>query len=321
MYDQANELRQLVRHEAHAAASRTGRRPLLVTATGGKGGVGTTTIAVNLAVALAQQGRRTTLIDADSSGGASLLCRLKERDTLAEVLSARRTVREVLQPGPGGILVLPGAWGTSRPPDDSPAARQRLLDGLRGLESQADVIVADAGSGLGPVVQSLWQAADAVLMVTTPELPAVMGTYGSIKALSTESLLVPIHLLVNAAPDPATAEAVHDRIALACLRFLAVPVARAGHVSSDPQAAAAGGAGSVFVTAAPGCRAAQQVQALAAYVMALSSAGLRPVRPPMSRRIAGDGTQSGFRVQGSGEKCRSSPEPQVAILRTLDPGP
>jgi flagellar biosynthesis protein FlhG len=263
-YDQANQLRQLVRHEARLAGPAPGDRPALVTVTGGKGGVGTTTLAVNLAVALARAGHRTVLVDADLDGGdASLRCKLAERYSVADVLVARRTVREVLQPGPGGIQVVPGIWGLAGPPDDSPAARQRLIDGLAGLANQADFLVADAGNGLGPMVRSLWQAADMVLMVATPELPSVMVTYASIKALSAGNLLVPIHLLVNQAREAPVAEEVHGRIAAACLRFLAIPVTRAGHLPADPQVAACGQSGKALMIAAPQCPAALELQRLA----------------------------------------------------------
>ncbi len=286
MNDQASELRQLVRQQARLAAGRPDRHPGLVAVLGGKGGVGTTTVAVNLAVALAAQGHRAVLADADLGGGdASLLCRLEHRYSVADVLAGRRTVREVLQPGPGGTQVLPGVWGAAAPLDDSPPARQRLVDGLRGLANLADVIVADAGNRISPLVRSLWRAADLVLAVATPELPAVMDTYAAVKTLTAEDLLVPIHLVVNQAPSEEAAEEAHDRLARTCLRFLAVPVTRAGHVAADPQAAAAGRAGRVLVAASPDGPAARQVRQLAGYVASALPAAGRRKSPPMGRRI------------------------------------
>lgn len=285
MNDQASELRQLVRQQARLAAGQPDRHPGLVVALGGKGGVGTTTLAVNLAVALAAQGHRAVLADADLGGGdASLLCRLEHRYSVADVLAGRRTVREVLQPGPGGIQVLPGVWGAQTAVDDSPAARQRLVDGLRGLANLADVIVADAGNRIAPLVRSLWRAADLVLAVTSPELPAVMDTYAAIKTLTAEDLLVPVHLVVNQAPTEEAAEEAHDRLARTCLRFLAVPVTRAGHVAADPQAAAAGGT-RVLVAASPDGPAARQMRQLAGYVASSLPAAGRRKSPSMGRRI------------------------------------
>ena len=68
------------------------------------------------------------LVDADLSGAdAALLCGIESRDTIADVLSGRRSVHEVLQPGPAGIQVVPGIWSPGAIPDCSPAAQQRLL--------------------------------------------------------------------------------------------------------------------------------------------------------------------------------------------------
>lgn len=280
MRDQANQLRNLVEQETRLTASASRGQPVLVAVTAGKGGVGATTIALNLSVVLTRLGHRTLLVDADLDGAdASLLCRVEERYTVADVLSGRRTVREVLQPGPGGIQVLPGAWGLARPPDDSSPARQRLVEGLKGLGSQVGVIVADAGSGLRPMVGSLWRAADLVLIVSTPELPSVMDTYASIKVHSTSNLLVPIHLLVNQAPDESGAEDAHGRISTACLRLLAVPVTRAGHVVTDPQVAACGREGTPLSISAPRSAAAVQLEQLGRFVAAQFGAGTRPCRP------------------------------------------
>src|SRR5262245_34962276 len=97
MHDQADELRQLVRVSARSSDPPRGPQPLHVAVTGGKGGVGVTTIAVNLAVALAQNGRRTVLVDADFSGpDVAGMCRLDEGDSVADILAGRRTVHEVL---------------------------------------------------------------------------------------------------------------------------------------------------------------------------------------------------------------------------------
>ena len=286
MHDQANELRHLVRQETHLAASVPGDRPVLVAMTGGKGGVGTTTVAVNLAVALAHSGRRTVLVDADLDGGdASLMCRVEERYTVDDVLSARRTVREVLQPGPGGIQVLPGAWGLVTGPDDSLPARERLIEGLQGLGSQFDFVVIDAGNGLRSMVRSIWEASDMVLVVATPEPAAIMDTYASIKALSAGNVLVPVHLVLNQVPDESAAESAHARIASACLRFLSIPVTRAGHVVADPQVAACVREGKTPMFAAPECPASRELGLLAQFVADQSGAATRPPRARV-RRLA-----------------------------------
>jgi flagellar biosynthesis protein FlhG len=243
MVDQANVLRQLVRQHARGGRDAPRARPRLITVSGGKGGVGTTTVAVNLAVALAQQGRRALLVDADPDrGDASVLCRIEERYTVDDILLARRAVDEAIQPGPGGIHVLPGA----RPREDRDASgnlvRRRLFEPLYDMGDRFEFVVIDAGNGSNRVVKQAWQAADLVLLVATPELPSVMDAYASIKLLAGE-VTAPIHTLVNMAVSPAVAYDVHGRLARACWRFLGMTIASAGHLATDREVVLAGNAG------------------------------------------------------------------------------
>jgi flagellar biosynthesis protein FlhG len=258
MPDQANDLRKLVQHYAVPARPQPAARPGLLVVAGGKGGVGTTTIAVNLAVALGQRGTRTLLIDAAPSGDVATLCRIEPRHTLAEVLAGRRSVEETIQPGPEKIRVLPGAWGAEGLADFTAAAMDRILAQLPALAASIDMVVLDAGNFPGPVAQRCWLAADALLLVAIPQTTAVVDTYASIKLLAQRQRTDEIHLLVNMARDAETAADVYRRLAKVCRRFLAVQLEDAGHVPSDARVAAA-----AFAAAAPGCAASRQIGRLA----------------------------------------------------------
>lgn len=149
MTDQANELRRLVLRAGRTAPAAEGPRPQLVVVLGGKGGVGTTTIATRLAMALAQDGRRTVLIDADLDGpDVAALLRIEERHTLADVLLGARTVHEVLVRGPAGLLVAPGPWGRAATLERLTAAHERLVSELLALGPHAEHVIVDAGRSL-----------------------------------------------------------------------------------------------------------------------------------------------------------------------------
>jgi flagellar biosynthesis protein FlhG len=229
---------------AKARLQPTGPPPRLVVLAGGKGGVGTTTLAVKLSMALAQLGKRVVLVDAAlHRGDVAPLCGLHEDDNVADVLSARRTVHEVLQRGPAGIQIVPGAWAPSRPPENTPVAQQRLIQQLRDLGRHADIVLLDAGSGAGDTTRRYCQAADRGLLITTPEPVSIMDTYAAVKALSAESVSPPLEIVVNRAADAEQAQRVLARIDASSRRFLGRAIQAAGFVPEDPQWAAAGRSG------------------------------------------------------------------------------
>ena len=274
MHDQANTLRKLARHAA-ADSPAHGVRPAIVVVSGGKGGVGTTTVAVNLAAAAAQAGTRTVLLDADLHGGdAAMLCGLPERYTLADVLAGRCTMAEALQPGPCRLLVLAGAWGYEQPLDDPDAAGRRLLDQLATISPQADLAVFDAGNGCNRMLLQLARAAEAVLMVTTAQTPSVLGGYASIKALVRRGAAGPFHVLANRVASAAAGRDVHARLGEAGHRFLAVELHRAGDLPNDRTVAVAAKFHQPLPIAAPKSPAARQLTQLAENL----TAGLIPAR-------------------------------------------
>jgi flagellar biosynthesis protein FlhG len=233
MSDQAFHLRALVRAAAQADAGGAFPPPRKVVVGGGKGGAGTTTIAVNLSIALARLGSRVVLVDADMShADVAAYCQLEARDTIADVLSARRTVHEVLTRGPAGIQIVAGAWSSTSVPDCSPAAQDRLLAELDRLGRHADLVVLDVGSGLNHVIRRFWQAADSVLLVCTPDRVAIMDAYAAIKVLAANHEL-PVYTVANRA-DAHTGAQVHARLNGASERFLNRSILFAGHIADDP---------------------------------------------------------------------------------------
>jgi flagellar biosynthesis protein FlhG len=261
MDDQANRLRELVSQGSTPPSTDHRPGPRLIMVTGGRKGVGTTTVAVNLAIALMRKRRRTVLVDADPHHGhAARLCRVEAAHKPADSLQSRQTVLQLLRPGPGGLQVLPAAGALLNFSQASSAGHQWLVGQLQGLASQADWVVLDAGNGLNPQTDCVGQAADALLVITTPEVAAVMDAYASIKALAADRKSPPVYTLVNVASSRSAARQVHLRLAQACWRFLAVRVEGVGYVAEDPAVAAAGKAGAPFLLTSPRSRPARQIR-------------------------------------------------------------
>jgi flagellar biosynthesis protein FlhG len=242
MQDQANELRQLVREQAGISSAAQPAAPLVIVS-GGKGGVGTTTVAANLAIALARQGRRAVFVDADlDHGGHVQLASCEGHGSVVDVLAGRRGVHEVLERGPAGIQVLSGAWASGEVCEFSAGAHDRFVAELERLAPHAEVVVVDAGSSRSRFAQRLWQAATAVVVVTTTDASAIMSSYAAIKTLGRDEGERAIYTLVNLADDATESAQVLDRIAAACRKFLAVSARSAGGVSTLCEQGDPGGA-------------------------------------------------------------------------------
>jgi len=228
LMDQAQSLRSLV-------MKNTPRRARVVAVSSGKGGVGKTNIAVNVAIRLAKMGRKVVLLDADlGTANADVLCNVDARGNLAQVIAGRQTLAQTAVQAPGGFSLVPGASGLAQIAALDEFERQRLVQQMHGLEQDHDLILIDTGAGLAPNVLSFALSADQLLIVTTPEPTAVTDAYALIKTVAQQRSNVDVWLLANMVKDAAEGRAVYTRIDAVCRRFLDRSTRYAGYVVMDP---------------------------------------------------------------------------------------
>ena len=255
LHDQAAALRSMARARPRAT---------VIAVTSGKGGVGKSNVAVNLAIRFARSGKDCVLLDADLGlANADVLCNVDLPHNLSHVIARKRELRDVLVTAPGGFRLIGGASGLARMADLTDDDRRRLLEALAELEQQADVILIDTGAGISPNVLGFTRAADHVLVVTTPEPTAITDAYAVIKVVSRDPGQRRISLLVNQARSPAEARTVHDRIARVAKQFLGATVFDAGHVMADEAVPTAVRSRVPFVLSTPHCPAGQCITRLA----------------------------------------------------------
>jgi len=257
MSDQADILRHLVAGALRGPGPAAPNAPPLIAVSGAKGGVGATTVALNLAIALADQQQRVLLADVDfCRADVALYCGLHARQTTSDVLSGRCEVHETLINGPGGIRIAPGAWAAPTSMAARPAAQRRLIDQLRGFHEQADFVLLDLGCDTSEAAQRYWQAADCVLLVTTGDSVAVMDAYAAVKVAGANCVDPRIIVVVNQLQAEQDAADVHWRIDRSCRRFLGFDVAHGGGVPFDRNVPEALRTRTPLQTHAPDCPAA-----------------------------------------------------------------
>jgi flagellar biosynthesis protein FlhG len=260
MPDQAFRLRKLMHAGGRQADAAPADAPRVVAIAGAKGGVGTTTVALNLASAMAGDGRRTLLVDADPQrADVATLAGLRDGYCLADVLSGARSLHEAMQLGPAGIQVLLGRWGAHAALDWSARAQERFIYDLRNLGPHVDMILLDLGSVVDATTRQFWKAVDEIVLVTTADNVAVMNAYATVKTHADASRPLRVASLVNQSTDPSAAQDAHMRLQRACGRFLGVDVRTLGSIPQDTAVLAAAAAARPFVVQAPACAAAQEL--------------------------------------------------------------
>lgn len=276
MSDQADALRRLVREQSSddgeiatvapprrlpSPVPNARARSLLLTS--GKGGVGTSNLALNLALALGELGRSVLLVDADLGlANLDLLCGLLPSRDLGDVLSGESSLSDVVIEGPLGVRFLPGAHAMRALPEALGGAAGLLSAGLAALERSAEFLLIDAGSGLNPGIVTLAAAADEVAVVTTPEPTAVADTHAAIARLRRVPG-VRLRVIVNQARSLGEAREVLDRVSVTGREFLGASVIPMGHVRHDPRVGPSVRARSPFLLSAPHGPASRCVRRLA----------------------------------------------------------
>ncbi len=211
-----------------------GSRAAVWAVTSGKGGVGKTTLSLNLGIALSRQDRQVLLIDADMGlANVDILLGISPEGTLEDLIQGRATPFDVIVEGPEGLSVLPAASGIAEAEAWQSADRRRLAEELGRLERGFDLILIDTGAGISSKVTDFLLSADRMLVVAIPEPTSIADAYAMVKVCWAQRQDLEIGLLVNRARSPREAFELYQKFNQIVDRFLGMSVFNAGYVLED----------------------------------------------------------------------------------------
>jgi flagellar biosynthesis protein FlhG len=255
-----------------ALAGDRGLRSLAITS--GKGGVGKTSIAANLAFVLAGMGVRVLVLDADMGlANIDVLLGLSPQRTLRDFLSGTCDLREVLLEGPNGMHILPSGSGLWELTHLSREQRLVLMSGINDLKDEHDLLLIDTAAGVSPNVLHFNATAEEVLVVVTPDPPSITDAYALIKLMFTRYRRRHFLVVVNGARNGQEAGETFRGLNGVVERFLHLSLTDLGSVPCDPAVARSVRSQRPFADLYPSAKATQSLEALARRLLAVSPRG------------------------------------------------
>jgi len=226
---------RLTRTQAEALEMLNSSRPVKVIAvTGGKGGVGKTTVSANLAVSIAAQGRDVMLVDADlGMANVDVILGLTTRFHLGHVLRGECALEDTIVTGPHGLQIVPAASGVKRMANLTEQEQAGIIRAFSDLYHRVEVLVVDTAAGLHDSVLTFSQAAHHVVVVVCDEPASITDAYALIKVLSREHGVQRFQILANQTRRSGEGPGLFQKISRVCDRFLNVTLEFAGSVPFD----------------------------------------------------------------------------------------
>lgn len=263
--DQAEGLRNAGRIEGKAfAGTPEGRLPTrTIAVTSGKGGVGKTQVAANLAVSFAQRGHRVLVVDADMGlASLDLVLGVQPKADLLSVVRGEAALEDILVQGPAGVELASGCPGRYEMANLDARGRSLIWEALETLADRYDLIIVDTAAGIGASSVSFASWAHEILVVATGDPSSIRDAYAMTKVLHRRAGVTRLELIANAVNDEAHGLEVHESIDVVVRRFLPVGLGYLGCLPRDEAVRTAVVAREPFVLRSPGAPASRALSFL-----------------------------------------------------------
>lgn len=232
--DQASELRRMV---SQAEAKPEAR---VITVTSGKGGVGKSSISLNLAIQMARMGKRIVVLDADFGlANIEVMLGVRPRANLADLMFRGKELSDIITDGPEGIKFISGGSGIQELASMNKSQVIYLTKKLVELDAYADIIIIDTGAGISDSVLEFVASGNEVLLVATPEPTSITDAYALLKALNQNSEFskhnTKIKLIANRVRNEEEGTLLYENIKNVVDKFLNLELLYLGCIPQDDQ--------------------------------------------------------------------------------------
>ena len=232
--DQAQQLRNVIKK--HNQINQNMAR--VVTVTSGKGGVGKSNLAVNLAVQLRKEGKRVVIFDADFGlANVEVMFGAIPQYNLSDFIYRGKGIKEIITPGPMDIGFISGGSGIIGLNNLYREQIMYLVKSIDELNEIADFIIIDTGAGISDQVLEFVMASPEVLLVSTPEPSSLTDSYSLLKALYRNPNFVAgsttIHVVSNRVNSMEEGQAVYDKLNSVVSQFLHGKLNYLGMIPAD----------------------------------------------------------------------------------------
>lgn len=232
--DQAEHLRKIMQQEEPKSNVR------VITVTSGKGGVGKTSISINLAIQMSRMGKKVVIFDADFGlANIEVMLGIRPQYNMADLMFHGMDLAGIITEGPENVSFISGGSGVQELAKMSREQVMYLIRKLGELDRNADVIIVDTGAGISDSVLEFVVASEEVLLVATPEPTSITDAYALLKALNRkagfEKTETRIRMIANRVRSEAEGQNLYEKMNIVVDKFLNIPLDYMGIVPLDEQ--------------------------------------------------------------------------------------
>ncbi|HAK57888.1 MAG TPA: MinD/ParA family protein [Lachnospiraceae bacterium] len=266
--DQAERLRNIIKRQQYQpempqSSSR------VITVTSGKGGVGKTSVSVNLAISLARMGKRVVILDADFGlANIEIMLGIRPQFNLADLMFRGKGMRDIITYGPENIGFISGGSGINEMANLNKTQIVDLIQKMAELDQLADIVIVDTGAGIGNSVLEFVAASEEVLLVATPEPTSITDAYALLKSLNRNSSYqktkTVVELIANQVRTNDDAKELHEKLGVVVNKFLNIDIEFLGAIPYDENMSKAILRQEPIVLSAPNSSAAKSITGIAA---------------------------------------------------------